>query len=75
MHGLGSLCRNGTVRSAGTSARRRSDVGLYIDPHIQGAREVLVEEKRLGVDVLDAIVVVGCLGTMAIFPERCFVGA
>ena len=28
----------------------------------------LVEEKRLGVDVLDAIVVVGCLGTMSIFP-------
>ena len=26
------------------------------------------KEKRLGVDVLDAIVVIGCLGTMAIFP-------
>jgi Cu2+-exporting ATPase len=32
------------------------------------ARKVLFEEKRLGVDVLDAIVVVGCLGTMSIFP-------
>ena len=30
--------------------------------------QVLVEEKRLGVDVLDAIVVLGCLGTMSIFP-------
>jgi heavy metal translocating P-type ATPase len=37
-------------------------------PTFKCAREVLVEEKRLGVDVLDAIVVVGCLGTMAIFP-------
>jgi len=37
-------------------------------PTFKGARAVLVEEKRLGVDVLDAIVVVGCLGTMAIFP-------
>ena len=37
-------------------------------PTFKGARTVLVEEKRLGVDVLDAIVVVGCLGTMAIFP-------
>src|SRR5271157_3939354 len=37
-------------------------------PTFKGAREVLVEEKRLGVDVLDAIVVLGCLGTMSIFP-------
>ena len=37
-------------------------------PTFKAAREVLVEEKRLGVDVLDAIVVVGCLGTMSIFP-------
>ncbi|MDR3639562.1 MAG: heavy metal translocating P-type ATPase [Isosphaeraceae bacterium] len=37
-------------------------------PTFKGAREVLVDEKRLGVDVLDAIVVVGCLGTMQIFP-------
>ena len=37
-------------------------------PTFKAAREVLVDERRLGVDVLDAIVVVGCLGTMAIFP-------
>ena len=37
-------------------------------PTFKAAREVLVEERRLGVDVLDAIVVVGCLGTMSIFP-------
>jgi heavy metal translocating P-type ATPase len=37
-------------------------------PTFRAAREVLVEERRLGVDVLDAIVVVGCLGTMSIFP-------
>ena len=37
-------------------------------PTFKSAREVLVEEKRLGVDVLDAIVVVGCLATMSIFP-------
>ena len=37
-------------------------------PTFKDAREVLVEERRLGVDVLDAIVVVGCLATMSIFP-------
>jgi heavy metal translocating P-type ATPase len=37
-------------------------------PTFKNARAVLFEEKRLGVDVLDAIVVVGCMGTMAIFP-------
>ena len=37
-------------------------------PTFKNARAVLVEEKRLGVDVLDAIVVLGCLGTMSIFP-------
>ena len=37
-------------------------------PTFRNAREVLFVERRLGVDVLDAIVVVGCLGTMQIFP-------
>jgi Cu2+-exporting ATPase len=37
-------------------------------PTFRNAREVLFEEKRLGVDVLDAIVVIGCLGTLQIFP-------
>jgi Cu2+-exporting ATPase len=37
-------------------------------PTFRAAREVLFKERRLGVDVLDAIVVMGCLGTMAIFP-------
>ncbi len=37
-------------------------------PTFKEARQVLFEEKRLGVDVLDSIVVIGCLGTMAIFP-------
>ena len=37
-------------------------------PTFKAAREVLVDERRLGVDVLDAIVVIGCLGTMSIFP-------
>jgi Cu2+-exporting ATPase len=37
-------------------------------PTFKEARSVLFVEKRLGVDVLDAIVVVGCLSTMAIFP-------
>lgn len=32
------------------------------------AYTTLFEEKRLGVDVLDAIVVVGCMATMSIFP-------
>ena len=37
-------------------------------PTFQGARTVLAEEKRLGVDALDAIVVLGCLGTASVFP-------
>jgi Cu2+-exporting ATPase len=37
-------------------------------PTFKEAHHVLFKEKRLGVDVLDSIVVVGCLGTMAIFP-------
>jgi heavy metal translocating P-type ATPase len=37
-------------------------------PTFREAKSVLFEERRLGVDVLDAIVVVGCLGTMSIFP-------
>jgi Cu2+-exporting ATPase len=37
-------------------------------PTFREARKVLFEERRLGVDVLDAIVVIGCLGTMSIFP-------
>lgn len=37
-------------------------------PTFKEAKTVLFEEKRLGVDVLDAIVVVGCLATMSIFP-------
>lgn len=37
-------------------------------PTFREARQTLFVEKRLGVDVLDAIVVVGCLATMSIFP-------
>jgi heavy metal translocating P-type ATPase len=37
-------------------------------PTLTEARRVFVEEKRIGVDALDAVVMVGCLGTMSIFP-------
>ena len=37
-------------------------------PTFKEAYKVLFKEKRLGVDVLDSIVVIGCLGTMSIFP-------
>jgi Cu2+-exporting ATPase len=37
-------------------------------PTFKQSRRVLVEEKRIGVDALDAVVMVGCLGTMSIFP-------
>lgn len=37
-------------------------------PTFKEARRVLVEEKRIGVEALDAVVMVGCLGTMSIFP-------
>jgi len=37
-------------------------------PTLKEARRVFVEEKRIGVDALDAVVMIGCLGTMSIFP-------
>jgi len=37
-------------------------------PSIKGAYDVVVKERRLGVDVLDSLVVLGCLGTLQIFP-------
>ncbi len=37
-------------------------------PTLKEARRVFFEEKRIGVDALDAVVMVGCLGTMSIFP-------
>jgi heavy metal translocating P-type ATPase len=37
-------------------------------PSFRGAYEVLFKERRLGVDVLDSIVVMGCLATMQVFP-------
>ena len=46
--------------------RHSSPIRRFRPSRKRGA--VLFEEKRLGVDVLDAIVVVGCLGTMSIFP-------
>jgi heavy metal translocating P-type ATPase len=37
-------------------------------PCFTGAYEVVVKERRLGVDVLDSIVVLGCMATLNIFP-------
>jgi Cu2+-exporting ATPase len=37
-------------------------------PSFRGAYEVLFKERRLGVDVLDSIVVMGCLATLHVFP-------
>jgi heavy metal translocating P-type ATPase len=37
-------------------------------PSFCGAYDVIVKERRLGVDVLDSIVVLGCLATLQIFP-------
>jgi Cu2+-exporting ATPase len=37
-------------------------------PSFVGAYEVVFKEKRLGVDLLDSIVVLGCLGTLQVFP-------
>jgi Cu2+-exporting ATPase len=45
--------------------------GLFVYtaiPCFRGAYDVLVKERRLGVDVLDSIVVLGCLGTLQILP-------
>ncbi|MFO1419041.1 MAG: heavy metal translocating P-type ATPase [Methylotetracoccus sp.] len=37
-------------------------------PCFKGAYDVLVKERRLGVDVLDSVVVLGCLGTLQVLP-------
>jgi Cu2+-exporting ATPase len=37
-------------------------------PSFKGAYRVLTKERRLGVDVLDSIVVLGCLATGQVFP-------
>jgi Cu2+-exporting ATPase len=37
-------------------------------PCFKGAYEVLVRDRRLGVDVLDSVVVLGCLATLQVFP-------
>jgi cation transport ATPase len=37
-------------------------------PTIREAHRVLSRERRLGVDLLDSVVAIGCLGTMSIFP-------
>src|SRR5271167_2226868 len=37
-------------------------------PSFRGAYDVLFKERRLGVDVLDSIVVMGCLATLQVFP-------
>lgn len=37
-------------------------------PTFKDARTVLLKERRLGVDALDAVVVLGCLGTASVFP-------
>jgi len=37
-------------------------------PSLKGAYNVLFNERRLGVDVLDSIVVAGCLATLQVFP-------
>jgi Cu2+-exporting ATPase len=41
-------------------------------PTLRAAWDVLSKKKRLGVDVLDAIVVLGCLGTMSLLPSALF---
>lgn len=37
-------------------------------PSFKNAYDVVKNERRLGVDVLDSLVVIGCLGTVQIFP-------
>lgn len=37
-------------------------------PSFKGAYEVLTQERRIGVDVLDSLVVLGCLGTLQLLP-------
>jgi heavy metal translocating P-type ATPase len=37
-------------------------------PSLRGAYNVVVNERRLGVDLLDSIVVMGCLATLQVFP-------
>ena len=68
MHDLDSAGGGGPVCRAGLLPVAAGLFAYTSIPTFKNAREVLFEEKRLGVDVLDAIVVLGCLGTLSIFP-------
>ena len=37
-------------------------------PSFKGAYEVVIKERRVGVDILDSLVVLGCLGTLQLLP-------
>jgi heavy metal translocating P-type ATPase len=59
------------VAQFGMPALLPLSAGLFVYtaiPSFRGAYEVLFKERRLGVDVLDSIVVMGCLATLHVFP-------
>ena len=68
-------CRSRRPPSSSCRRSCQSRRGLFAYtsiPTFRNAHEVLFVERR-GVDVLDAIVVIGCLGTLQIFPGPCLV--
>ena len=75
LHRVAAVRGGGPVRLPPAPAGRGVGVRVHLDPDFKEAYHVLFKERRLGVDVLDSIVVIGCLGTMAIFPGRCCAGA
>ena len=43
-------------------------VRLYLDPELPAGLPGLSKERRLGVDLLDSVVIMGCLATLHVFP-------
>ena len=71
LHGLGAAGRGRPVRRARRSCPPpRCSSPTRRSPPSRARARCSFEEKRLGVDVLDAIVVVGCLATDVDLPRR-----
>lgn len=68
--GIGSVVLAGAARFAAPALLPvAAAVFAYTAiPTLKGAYDMLSKEKRLGVDLLDSIVVLGCLGTRKVFP-------
>ena len=68
LHDLGPVCRGRPVRRARPLARGRGPLPLHVDPHVQERQGSALGREAAGGGRPGCIVVVGCMGTMSIFP-------